>query len=217
MDRFFHSELNELRNELILMGEHALDMIRLSASALVNNDTVLATKVRGMDDRVDDLEKHIDREAMRYLTLFGPMGRDIRLLLAARDISHDLERIADEASVVARRVIAIGEQGPLNDFMHVPEMASLAEAQVRLALDSFVDLDVVKARAVRPGDAAIDTLNRENRVIAFGTPGESRTVTPQTVELMFVSKGYERIGDHAKNIAEQVVFLSTAEDIRHQK
>ncbi len=216
MDRFFHTELNDLRKDLILMGEHTLDMLRLSADALVNADIALAHQVRGMDDSVDELEKRIDREVMRYLTLFGPMGRDIRLLMAVRDIGHDLERVADEAAVIARRVITIGERGALNDFLRVPRMAELAEAQVRLALDSFVELDLEKARAVRPADAEVDRLHRENYEQVFGAPGASRAVTAPVVELMFISKGFERAGDHAKNIAEQVIFLASGEDVRHR-
>lgn len=215
MDRFFHSELNALRNDLILMSGRAMDMILLSIDALVTDDTGLAHQVRGMDDTVDELEKSIDREVMRYLTLYGPMGRDIRLLLAVRDISSELERIADEASVVARRVITIGERGPLKDLLHVPEMARLAAAQVRAAIDAFVELDVEKARLIRPGDAAIDKFHHANYERIFGKPGDAQSVQAQTVELMFISKGYERIGDHAKNIAEQVIFLSSGEDVRH--
>ena len=101
MQRFFHDELRQLRDDLILMGERSLDMTRLVLRAVENGDDSLALQVRGMDDRVDELEKRVDREIMRYLTLFGPMGSDVRLLLAARDIGHDLERIADEASVIA--------------------------------------------------------------------------------------------------------------------
>lgn len=216
MDRFFHAELTGLRNDLILMGELTLDMLRLSAESLVNADVALSHRVRGMDDSVDELEKRIDREVMRYLTLYGPMGRDVRLLMAARDIGHDLERVADEAAVIARRVITIGERGALNDFLSVPRMAELAEVQVRLALDSFVSLDAEKAGRVRPGDAEIDRLHRENYERVFGLPGVGHAVSAPVVELMFISKGYERAGDHAKNIAEQVVFLLSGEDVRHR-
>ena len=113
MQRFFHDELRQLRDDLILMGERSLDMTRLVLRAVENGDDSLALQVRGMDDRVDELEKRVDREIMRYLTLFGPMGSDVRLLLAARDIGHDLERIADEASVIAKRAMVISERGPL--------------------------------------------------------------------------------------------------------
>lgn len=215
MDRFFHSELRQLRDDIILMGERTLEMVRLSAGALVAHDTAQALRVRGMDDIVDDLERRVDAEVMRYLTLYGPVGRDIRLLMTARDIGHELERVADEASVIARRVITIGERGVLNDFLDVPRMAELAETQVREALDAFVSLDVAKARAVRPGDAVIDALNRDNYARVFGAPGDHPAVPAEVVELIFISKGYERIGDHAKNIGEQVVFLLSGENIRH--
>ena len=215
MDRFFHSELHRLRDDIILMSERTLDMVRLSARALADNDTQLALRVRGMDDSVDELERRVDAEVMRYLTLFGPVGRDVRLLMAARDIGHELERIADEASVIARRVITISERGVVNDFLAVPRMAELAETQVRAAIDAFISLDLAKARAVLPGDAEIDTLNRANYERVFGKPGDHPAVPAEIVELIFASKGYERIGDHAKNIAEQVVFLLSGENIRH--
>ena len=116
-----------------------------------------------MDDRVDDLEKRVDREIMRYLTLFGPMGSDVRLLLlAARDIGHDLERIADEASVIAKRAMVISERGPLKDLLHVPAEGIIACEVLRLALDSFIEGDIAKARLVLERDAEIDTLNRKN-------------------------------------------------------
>ena len=121
MQRFFHDELRQLRDDLILMGERSLDMTRMALRSLEQGDDALALQVRGMDDRVDELEKRVDREIMRYLTLFGPMGSDVRLLLAARDIGHDLERIADEASVIAKRCMIISERGPRKDLLLVPD------------------------------------------------------------------------------------------------
>ena len=217
MQRYFHEELRQLRDDLILMGERTLDMTRLSLRSLETGDTALALQVRGMDDRVDELEKRVDREIMRYLTLFGPMGGDVRLLLAARDIGHDLERIADEASVIARRTLTIAERGPLGDLLHVPDESRLAAAALRDALDSFIEGDIEKARSVLAGDAEIDRLNRENYTALFGRPGDTAKVSASHVELIFISKAYERIGDHAKNIAEQVIFLLSGEDVRHAR
>ena len=154
MQRYFHEELRQLRDDLVLMGERTLDMTRLSLRALEEGDNGLALQVRGMDDGVDDLEKRVDREIMRYLTLFGPMG---------------------------------GEG------------------------------DIVKARSVLEGDAEIDRLNRENYIALFGKAGDAAKVSASHVELIFISKAYERIGDHAKNIAEQVIFLLSGEDVRHAR
>lgn len=217
MQRYFHEELRQLRDDLVLMGERTLDMTRLSQRALEEGDTALALQVRGMDDGVDELEKRVDREIMRYLTLFGPMGGDVRLLLAARDIGHDLERVADEASVIARRTLTISERGPLRDLLQVPAEATLATAALRDALDSFIEGDIEKARSVLAGDAEIDRLNRENYTALFGRSGDAAKVSASHVELIFISKAYERIGDHAKNIAEQVIFLLSGEDVRHAR
>ena len=217
MQRYFHDELRQLRDDLILMGERSLDMSRLVLRAVETGDDSLALQVRGMDDRVDELEKRVDREIMRYLTLFGPMGSDVRLLLAARDIGHDLERIADEASVIAKRAMVISERGPLKDFLHVPQEGAIACEVLRLALDSFIEGDIAKARLVLERDAEIDALNRKNYEQLFGKTGDSTKVSASHVELIFISKAIERIGDHSKNIAEQVIFLLSGEDVRHAR
>ena len=217
MQRFFHDELRQLRDDLILMGERSIDMTRLVMQALETGDDKLALQVRGMDDAVDDLEKQVDREIMRYLTLFGPMGSDVRLLLAARDIGHDLERIADEASVIAKRILVISQRGPLKDLLHVPEEGRVAVEVLRLALDGFVEGDIAKAKLVITRDAEIDQLNRKNYEALFGRSGDTAKVSASNVELIFISKALERIGDHSKNISEQVIFILSGEDIRHAR
>jgi phosphate transport system protein len=217
MQRFFHDELRQLRDDLILMGERSLDMTRLVLRAVEAGDDSLALQVRGMDDRVDELEKRVDREIMRYLTLFGPMGSDVRLLLAVRDIGHDIERIADEASVIAKRAMVISERGPLKNLLHVPAEGIIACEVLRLALDSFIEADIEKARLVLVRDAEIDALNRKNYEELFGKAGDSTKVSASDVELIFISKALERIGDHSKNIAEQVIFLLSGEDVRHTR
>ncbi len=217
MQRFFHDELRQLRDDLILMGERSIDMTRLVMQALENGDDKLALQVRGMDDAVDDLEKQVDREIMRYLTLFGPMGSDVRLLLAARDIGHDLERIADEASVIAKRILVISQRGTLKDLLHVPEEGRVAVEVLRLALDGFVEGDIAKAKLVITRDAEIDQLNRKNYEALFGRSGDTAKVSASNVELIFISKALERIGDHSKNISEQVIFILSGEDIRHAR
>ena len=217
MQRFFHDELRQLRDDLILMGERSLDMTRLVLRAVETGDDSLALQVRGMDDRVDELEKRVDREIMRYLTLFGPMGSDVGLLLAARDIGHDIERIADEASVIAKRAMVISERGPLKNLLHVPTEGIIACEVLRLALDSFIEGDIAKARLVLERDAEIDALNRRNYEELFGKAGDSTKVSASHVELIFISKALERIGDHSKNIAEQVIFLLSGEDVRHTR
>jgi phosphate transport system protein len=217
MQRFFHDELRQLQDNLVLMGERSIDMTRLVMQALETGDDKLALQVRGMDDAVDDLEKLVDREIMRYLTLFGPMGSDVRLLLAARDIAHDLERIADEASVIAKRVLVISQRGPLKDLLHVPEEGRIAIEVLRLALDGFVEGDIAKAKLVITRDAEIDLLNRKNYEALFGRSGDTAKVSASNVELIFISKALERIGDHSKNISEQVIFILSGEDIRHAR
>lgn len=217
MQRHFHDELRQLRDDLILMGERSLDMTRMVLQAVENGDDSLALQVRGMDDRVDELEKRVDREIMRYLTLFGPMGSDVRLLLAARDIGHNLERIADEASVIAKRAMVISERGPLKDLHYVPAEGVITCEVLRLAIDGFIEGDIAKARLVLERDSEIDLLHRKNYEALFGRSGDAVKISASHVELLFISKALERIGDHSKNISEQVIFILSGEDIRHAR
>jgi phosphate transport system protein len=145
------------------------------------------------------------------------MGSDVRLLLAARDIGHDLERIADEASVIAKRAMVISERGPLKNLLHVPSEGIIACEVLRLALDSFIEGDLAKARLVLERDAEIDALNRRNYEELFGKAGDAAKVSASHVELIFISKALERIGDHSKNIAEQVIFLLSGADHENRR
>ncbi|MDR2982439.1 MAG: phosphate signaling complex protein PhoU [Puniceicoccales bacterium] len=219
MERYFHAELKDIKTDILKMGEASINMVRDSIVALRTNDRTLALQVRGMDDTVDELEKKIDREAVRYLTLFGPVGADVRLLMAARDVSHDLERIADEASGIARRITRSSSKAESlsSNLLAIPKMAELAVLMLEDALDVFFRLDAKKAEEVISRDDEVDYLYRENYQILFGEEDFLPLDMITAVELMFISKSIERIADHATNIAEHAVFLGSGEDIRHRR
>ena len=216
MDRFFHADLKEIKADIQTMSDNTLIMVRDSVLALRTQDKTLALHVCGRDDSVDELEKKIDREAMRYLTLFGPVGTDVRLLMTVRDIGHDLERAADEASGIAKRVIRLGKQlEELPELLELPRMANIAAEMLEAAVNSFFTIDTTLAQQVIARDDEIDRLNLENYHALFGKDGHAKSSMVIAVELMFISKSLERIADHATNIAEQTVFLRSGEDIRH--
>jgi phosphate transport system protein len=113
--------------------------------------------------------------------------------------------------------MVISERGPLKDLLHVPAEGIIACEVLRLAIDSFIEGDLAKARLVLQRDAEIDALNRRNYEELFGKSGDAAKVSASHVELIFISKALERIGDHSKNIAEQVIFLLSGEDVRHAR
>ena len=215
MKRFFDAELESFRSHLLQMGERAIDQTRLAMKALIDGDIPLADKVIGADDEIDKLEVHIDDEAIRYMTLRGPVASELRLIVVGMKASHDLERVGDEATSIARRSRRLAIEPRLELYTDLPRMANIALEMLRDALDCFVQEDEQKALSVIRRDPEVDNLNRllYRRLTSYMI--EKPETIARALELMFISKSLERIADHATNIAEEMVFLTKGMDIRH--
>jgi len=215
MKRFFDAELESFRSHLLQMGERAIDQTRLAMKSLTDADLALADKVIAADDEIDKLEVHIDEEAIRYMTLRGPVASELRLIVVGMKASHDLERVGDEATGIARRARKLAIEPRIELYADLPRMAVIALAMLRDALDCFVQEDEQKALSVIRRDPEVDNLNRAlyRRLTSFMI--EKPDTIARAIELMFISKSLERIADHAVNIAEEMVFLSKGQDIRH--
>ncbi|MDI1249502.1 MAG: phosphate signaling complex protein PhoU [Lacunisphaera sp.] len=215
MKRFFDAELENFRSHLLQMGERAIDQTRLAMKALTDADLALADKVIMADDELDKLEVQIDEEAIRYMTLRGPVASELRLIVVGMKASHDLERVGDEATGIARRARKLAIEPRIELYADLPRMAKIALEMLRDALDCFVHEDEQKALSVIRRDAEVDNLNRTvyRRLTSYMI--ENPDTIARALELMFISKSLERIADHATNIAEEMVFLSKGQDIRH--
>lgn len=215
MKRFFDNELETFRSHLIIMGEKAMDQVRLSLRALVESNISLADQVIAGDDEIDQLEIGIDDEAIRYMNLRSPVATELRLVIVGMKASHDLERVGDEATSIAKRAVKLAAEPPLKPYVDIPRMANIALEMLRDAMDCFLNADMEKAVAVVRRDSEVDLINkqlyRELTSFMIERPG---TIS-RALELMFISKSIERIADHATNIAEEMVFLAHARDIRH--
>jgi phosphate transport system protein len=217
MKRFFDSELETFRSDLLRMGEVAVRQVRDALQALVTGDTKLANQVIEADDELDELEKRIDTEAIRYMNLRSPIATELRLVIVGMKASHDLERVGDEATNIAKRAIRLASEPPLKPYVDIPRMASIAIEMLRAALDCFIHADNDKAIAVVKRDKEVDAINKQlYRELSSYMIEQPGTIT-RALELMFISKSVERIADHATNIAEEMVFLSDAQDIRHDE
>jgi phosphate transport system protein len=216
MKRFFHSELETLKSHLLLMGEKANGALQKSVESLVEQNIDLAVQVMEEDDAIDQLEIEIDRESTRYLTLRSPVASDLRLITVAIKASHDLERVGDEARNIAKRVRKmILKQGRIGDLLNIPEMADKAGEMLREALQCFISEDHAKATAVLAKDEVVDTLNKENFKGFIKQAKTDPEFMNQYLDLIFISKSLERIADHATNLAEEVIYLTTAREARH--
>jgi phosphate transport system protein len=215
MKRFFDAELENFRSNLLQMGERAIEQARLAMRSLVDSDITLADKVIAADDEIDRLEVQIDDEAIRYMTLRGPVASELRLVVVGMKASHDLERVGDEATSIARRSRKLAIEPRIELYADLPRMNNIALEMLRDALDCFVQEDEQKALAVIRRDSEVDNLNRlvYRRLTSYML--EKPDTIARSLELMFISKSVERIADHATNIAEEMVFLAGGQDIRH--
>ena len=215
LKRFFDAELETFRSQLILMGETAIEQVRTALKALVEANPGLADQVIVADDKLDRLEVEIDNEAVRYMNLRAPIASELRLVIVGMKASHDLERVGDEATSIAKRAIKLGAEPPLKPYIDIPRMATMALEMLRDALDCFLQVDEAKAVAVCKRDAEVDNLNRQLYRELTSFMIERPETISRAIELMFISKSIERIADHATNIAEEMIYLSQGKDVRH--
>jgi phosphate transport system protein len=215
MRRFFDAELETLRSHLILMGETAIQHVRDALKALVEGDTALARRVIAADDQLDELEIKIDDEAVRFMNLRAPIASDLRLVIVGMKASHDLERVGDEATSIAKRAIKLSAEPPLKPYIDIPRMTSMALEMLRDALDCLFQGDDAKAIAVCKRDLEVDNINRQLYRELTSFMVEKPETISRAIELMFISKSLERIADHATNIAEETIYLTKGKDVRH--
>lgn len=212
MNRFFHKELEEIRSKIILIGEKANAAGRLAVEAFIESDLGKAQAAIEVDDEIDALEVEIDRASVRYITLRSPVSSDVRLIFVAIKASHDLERAGDEAHSIAKRTRNIlMRDGKVTRPVAIEEMSLLAFDMMRDAITSFLDEDLELAQGIIERDKEVDKLNKQNFKELYkemnGVNGEAST----QVETILISKSIERIADHAKNLAEEVIYLLTGE------
>jgi phosphate transport system protein len=215
MKRFFDSELEGFRTQLMLMGEKSIEQVRAALQALVTHDAALAEQVIVKDDEIDLLEIAIDEEAMRYMNLRGPIATELRLVIVGMKASHDLERVGDEATNIAKRVKKLAAEPQLKPYVDIPRMAEIAVGMLRDALDCLLHGDTEKAIGVCRRDAEVDQINKQLYRELTSFMIERPETISRAIELMFISKSIERIADHATNLAEEMVYLAQARDIRH--
>jgi phosphate transport system protein len=215
MTRHFEQEMQALKQKLLTMASHAESALTNGIKALVDRDDDLARKVIADDSITDQLEIEIDEMAIALLALQGPLASDLRLITIAMKISHDLERVGDEATTIARRTIELSQEPQLKPYVDIPRMTNLAMEMLNDSLDAFVNRNPNKARAVIPRDKEVDAINRQlHRELVSFMIEKPATIT-RCLNLMVISKSIERIADHATNIAEEVVYLYEGRDIRH--
>lgn len=213
--RHFDEELNLLKQKLLFMASLAESMIFKAVKSLSQRDESFFKEVDGAEKKVNHLQIEIDELCLKLLATRQPMATDLRFITSAMKINSELERIGDLAVNITQRAVVLIKQPQLKPLIDIPRMADLTQRMVKDSLDSFIKQDVNLARSVLTRDDEIDGLkNQIFRELLTFMIGDSSTI-PRALELILVSRHLERIGDHATNIAEDIIYLVQGKDIRH--
>jgi len=213
--RHFQEELEQLQARLLEMGGLAEENVRLAVKGMMDRDYELVERVMMGDEPLNRLHIEIDSRAFTLLALFQPMAADLRSIVAAVKINTDLERVGDLAVNIAEAGRRYASHPPVKKLIDIPQMASIAQAMLRDALDAFVRRDLELAQHVLDEDDRLDSLKTQIfRELLTYMLQDPATIEP-SLDLILVSRHLERIGDHATNIAEDVIFIVTARDVRH--
>src|SRR6476469_2797334 len=211
----FQDELEQLKTRLLEMGGLAEDRVRSAVEGLVERDTALVDRVLGGAVPINQLHIEIDSRCFKLLALHQPMAVDLRAIVSAVKINTDLERVGDLAINIAEAVVRYMRHAPVKELIDIPRMATIAQTMLRDALDAYVRRDTALAQTVLDADDGLDSLKtqvfRDLLTFMLQDPG---TIEP-ALDLILVSRHLERIGDHATNIAEDVIFMVLAKDVRH--
>jgi phosphate transport system protein len=214
-DRSYEQQLGELRTAVLEMGGLVEQQIAQAVKALVTRDEALARATIERDHTVNRFDVEIDDLSLKLLALHQPAARDLRLITTALKITVDLERIGDMAEHIAERAVELASENPLKPYIDIPRMADLARDMLHRSLDAFVREDVALALDVCASDDLIDHLHEQLFRELLSFMAEDPTTVSRAMRLLFVSKYLERVGDHATNIAEMVIFMVKGRSIRH--
>jgi phosphate transport system protein len=213
--RHFQEELEVLKTRLLEMGGLAEERVRHAVQGLAERDFALIDAVLGGDEPVNQLHIEIDDRVLKLLALHQPVAADLRAAMAAVKINTDLERVADLAVNIAEAAKRYATHPPVKKLIDIPRMADIAQAMLRDALDAYVKGDVALAQQVLNEDDKLDALKSQIfRELLTYMLQDPATIEP-SLDLILVSRHLERIGDHATNVAEDVIFMVSARDVRH--
>lgn len=212
----FNEELEDIRTRLLEMGGLVEKQISDAVTALVDGNTGLAGQVRSVDDTVNRMEVDIDQECLRILARRQPAASDLRLVISISKIIVDLERIGDESSRIARRALQLVEEGQApRGYVECRHIGNHVRKMVQEALDAFARLDADQAFAVAREDKVVDQEYKSAmREMVTYMMEDPRSIS-RVLNILWVLRSLERVGDHARNIAEHVIYLVKGTDVRH--
>ncbi len=214
--RHFQEELEGLIERLLSMGGLAEERVRRAVRAVADREPGVLESVLSGDEPINELHMEIDDRSVKLLALHQPVAADLRAIVAAVKINSDLERVGDLAVNIAEAGTRYLQHPPVKPLIDIPRMGDIAQVMLRDALDAFVGRDTALAESVLAKDDTLDALKTQifRELLTFMLQ-DPTTIEP-SLDLILISRHLERIGDHATNIAEDVIFMVSARDVRHQ-
>lgn len=219
MERSLDQRLEHLKGELLKMGGAVEESIAQAVRSLVDRDNGLAEAVIAGGKRIDAWEVQIEEECIKLLAMQQPVARDLRLIATVMKINYDLERTNDQAVNIAERALVLNRMPMLKPLIDIPRMSELAQGMVKDALDAFVNRNVALANEVRRRDDVLDGLRDQifRELLTYLRDRAETDAIDRAIHLILISRHLERMGDHASNISENVVYLVQGKIVRHQK
>ena len=209
----FDEQLRELNKEMIDMGRMIVHSIAMAIEALTDKDDILAKRIMEGDDQVDHAQKKIENICFNLLIQQQPVARDLRTVTAAMKMVTDMERIGDHAADISEMTILMGKESPIDKFQHINKMATETVIMLNHSIEAYVERDKEKAKEVIEHDDVVDQLFDEVKKDIINLIQKDSGDGEEALDLLMVAKYFERIGDHATNIAEWVIYsLKKTED-----
>lgn len=214
MNRFFDPELESYRSQIVRMLLLTHQQLQLAVGALLEYDKEKAQKVLEIEKSVDRLEIEVDSEAVRFLTIHSPKAADLRLILAGSRMSHEFERVGDEAKKIAQRSLRQKGAHPEGYAEKLNQMFEIADSMFSDLNTTFNSASAELAQDIIARDSKIDRINKEIGTMLMDSLEVDQLLVKSGVDLLACSRAIERIGDHAQNVAEGLIFLITGQDVR---
>ena len=212
----FDQELVKLKQRIVEMGALAESMVSGASDALININRATIEQVRTSEPRLDRFQVEIDREAIRLITVYSPVAKDLRFLLMMARINSELERIGDQAVDNCKYVEILPSEPPPKPLRELSEMSVMTLGMVHDALQAFEHEDIDKAQAVIGLDDQVDAMNAATFRDLLEHKARDPDIVTRGIGLILAAQSLERIADHATNICEEVFYLVEGEDIRHR-
>jgi phosphate transport system protein len=212
----FEQELDSLKRRVMEMGQTTEEMVALSTAALIERDTTAMERVLAHEATLDRFQLEIDGEAVRLITIYTPIAKDLRFLLMVARINAELERIGDQAVNNCEYIQTLSSSAPAHALRDLAKMSDITRGMVRDALAAFDHEDLEKAQLVLKSDDEVDHLYSQTFSDLLEDTADDADRVGRSMNLILVARSVERIADHATNICEEVIYMVNSEDVRHK-